>query len=304
MADNSITIDAILDAYIDDAKNFRAIADPQSLVSHAKCVRVHWGALSYKEFCDGRNPRARKYAQHRRAIDGVSDSTINREIRNLQAALNFAEREELIAHAVKVLRPPAGAPRERLLSCDGPDGGELKRLMAALSDPRTPAHTRLFTMLSLLAAQRKTANLQLTFDEVDFDAGVIWYARTAKIVTKKKRQNQPMHPALRALLLEAKALARPGCNHVIQFRGRPIKDIRASYKALLKRAGISEFTVHDLRRTAATHVAAALGNNIEAAANLMGNSRAQAARTYVHLAPSANLEAIGAMDAILTAAAR
>lgn len=293
------TINDLLDAYLDDAELVRKVASPKSLRSHAKHLRIHFGALEVEDFAKGVKRRAVAFADHRREVDGVGDSTINREIRNLAAALNFAEREELIERnhnvAKRLVKPAQAEPRDRVLSHH--EGGELDRFTGALD--AAPKHYARFARIALLTGQRKTAILELERRHVDFERGVLWFSRTQAKKTKKRRQDQPINDALRAVLDECLADMAPGCERLIQWRGRPVRDVRGAHKSVCARAGISErLTIHDLRRTAAQTVRDEL-DDLSAAAGLIGDTEATTGRTYARAKVSRNLKAMDVMAAKL-----
>lgn len=287
------TIAEIFAAYFDDA-DAREIASPSSIRSHAKHILIHFGALPIDEFNKGQKQRALKYATHRRDVDKVSDSTINREIRNLKAALNFAERDELIDRNQNkwLPKPQANAPRDRALSHN--EGGEIDRLVAALSDPITPPHLADFVLIALFTGQRKGAILTLRHEHIDFAKGAIWFSKTQKRKTRKKRQDQPIHLDLLPVLEAAIARAAPGCDFVIQWRGKQVKDVRTAYQALLKRADIPHATIHDLRRTAAQTVRDETGD-LRLTANFIGDKPEMIDSTYARRQVAANLPAMDVM---------
>ncbi len=295
------TIAEIFDLYFEDAAA-REIASMKSIKSHAKHLLAHFGDMAIDTFNTGAKQRMLRYASHRRDLDGVGDSTINREVRNLKAALNCAEREEIIDRGQNkwLPKPKANAPRDRVLSHT--EGGELDRVVAAFADPRTPAHLALFVRIALFTGQRKSAILQLRREHIDFERGVIWFSKTQKKKTKKKRQDQPIHADLLPFLDAAVAAMAPECDYLVQWRGKAVKDVRSAYLSLLARAGITErCVIHDLRRTVAQTVRDET-DDLGLAARLIGDTESTTGSTYARPKVSANLTAMNVMAAKLARA--
>lgn len=59
-----------------------------------------------------------------------------------------------------------------------------------------------------------------------------------------------MVPPLRERLEEIQKVARTP--YVIEYRDKPVGDLKTGFAALVKRAGLEDVHIHDLRRTAAT----------------------------------------------------
>lgn len=284
------TIREIVDAYLDDAEHIRRVASPTSIRSHFKQFLIHFGELTIDEMCAGAKKRAVGYEKHRREVDGVCDSTINREGRNWRAAQAFAVREEMItpAQTRHWPIPPQNPPRERALSHK--PGGELDKLFAGLADPRTPQHLRDFVMMALYTGQRKTCILDTRIEHVDFEGDTIWFSKTQKRKTKKKRQDQPIHEDLLPVLQAAAARSKSG--HIIEFRGRRVRDVRTAYQALLRRCGITErTTIHDLRRTAAQTVRDET-DNLDMTAGFIGDRPEMINSTYARPRVAKNIHAM------------
>lgn len=75
--------------------------------------------------------------------------------------------------------------------------------------------------------------------------------------------------------------------------------VEGACRPFLKRAGIRQIRFHDLRHTCATlHLSA--GANIKVVAELLGHSDVTATiRTYSHVMPTMQAEAVDAFDALL-----
>lgn len=217
-----------------------------------------------------------KYIRSRNA----APSTIRYELSCLRASWNHAVRKRILrAEDLPVLEPlpPASAPRDRWLTDD-----EIDRLFAALdrADPRTG----LFLWLGLHTAARRNAILELAWDQVDLDVGVIHYLRPGAQQTRKRRASVPISAALRPVLEDAKA--RATSRYVVG----PMK-INEALARLGKRAKVPGLTPHVLRHTAAT-IMARNGVSLWVIAQVLGNTVEQVEKVYAKWSPGRHADAV------------
>jgi len=133
-------------------------------------------------------------------------------------------------------------PREKRLSRD--------QVKSVISECKLP-HTRLFTLLLISTACRATAALDLTWDRVDFNSGLIDLRRPVDGQPEGKgRAVVPMTQSLRTALLEAKKHA--STNYVIEYQGQRVYDAYNAFKQACIRAGVGWAHPHLLRHSAAT----------------------------------------------------
>lgn len=114
--------------------------------------------------------------------------------------------------------------------------------------------------------------LQLTWDDVDLDQGVL------RVHGSKKNLNMPWRevPIRRELVevfMEWKLQDETcGAHHLINFKGRQVKSIKTAWKAALRRAGIKRrIRPYDLRHAFGTELVAA-DVDVGTVAKLMGHS--------------------------------
>lgn len=188
-----------------------------------------------------------------RSASGRSRDTIWTELLFLRTVMNWAAENKLIEKTPKVWVPSKGAPRNVLITED-----EAWRLIDGCVMP----HMRLFTIIALCATARKGAILELTWDRVDFDRGVVDFNTHEErgILDsgyQKGRSVVPMNNLLRAALSETKAGARS--KYVIEWNGQKVGDIKKGFSAALKRAGLEgrRISPHVLRHAAASWMASA-----------------------------------------------
>lgn len=214
-----------------------------------------------------------------RKLAGVGDATIIKEINTIRQALNWRKVSGAVFEA-----PSAPPPRDRYLTRD-----EYQALLAGCSQP----HVRLFVVLALSTAGRKTAILQLTWDRVDFDRGTI---RLGVVGDKrgKGRATVPMTDRARAELLQAREVKQTP--YVVEYAGSPVADIKKGFAAAVKRAGLSDVTPHDLRHSAAVWMAES-GASMAEIAQYLGHSDPNVTfKVYARYSPAHLRKASSALE--------
>ena len=212
----------------------------------------------------------------------VSTGTARRELETLQAALRLAWKDKLLTAAPAVHLPAKSAPRDRWLTKDEAD----RVIAAAEALPKGGDHIATFLRIGLMTGTRRTAILSLQWQEnltggyVDLANGMI-YRRARRIETKKR---QPPIRIPDPLLPYLKAQRERTRQYVIEYRGQPIRDIRAGLEGAGRIAGVAGITPHVLRHTCCTWLAQD-GVPIWEAAGLVGMSPNEFQRTYAHHHP-------------------
>lgn len=256
------TVSAVYAAYVND---LAARGKPQERAIDAwKRLGEWFGAKRpdqiTKDLC-------RLYVASRRR-DGVSDGTTRTELGYLKSAVLSDNKRSPADFEL----PAASPPRDRYLTQD-----EYVRLRDAAGS----AHVRLFIILALGTAARKTAVLQLQWSQIDFDAGLIDMGAG---VGNKRRAVVPMTKTVRQALEEAYTVRT--CAHVVEYAGKPIGKVDAAFKRAVRRAGIDACSPHDLRRSAARWMAEAGASMSEIAAYLGHNDSRTTERVYARFSPN------------------
>jgi integrase len=227
------------------------------------------------------------------------DSTIRRELAVLRACLNWAAHphRNLIAPAdVPVFALPSeGEPRDRWLTQD-----EMAKILEAAKPefgPTTPAERLLW--LALHTAARVQAIIDLTWDRVDFQTGVIHYDVPGRKKTKKRRASVPMSEQLLKFMKRAwREAPRNIAGKLLDPRVVGINDRHYAYKLIRKltvKAGIAKAGPNAMRHTAATHMVRN-GTSIHYAARVLGNTYAVTEKHYAKHAPEGLREAVNAIQ--------
>lgn len=173
----------------------------------------------------------------KRLKDGVTDSTIRRELGVLRRALDHAAEEERIDVVVAVKLPPDGQPRERWFSED-----EMVKIMEQIMSARL----RIAISLAIGTGARRGAIQDLTVGRVDFKGGYIDYRNPKLKLTKKRRMKVKIVDWLKPILERACDGKKP--DDVVIGPGA---NISVEFKKILKSIGIDEkgVSIHSVRRT-------------------------------------------------------
>ena len=139
---------------------------------------------------------------------------------------------------------------------------------------------RAFVALGLMTAARAGAILDLTWDRVDLDRGIIDYGPGHG---NKRRAIVPCNDELTTLLRALKELACTDA--VIERHGKPVRAIKKGFAAACRRAGLSGVTPHIMRHSAATWLAMD-DVPMREIARLLGDEEATVERVYAKHSPS------------------
>jgi len=230
----------------------------------------------------------RKYARQRK----VKPATIARELTTLAAALNHDRKEGRLTLVPHIPMPPQPPAKDRWLS--PVEAAALIR--AARHDRQARSHLTRFIVLALYTAARSGAILDLRWNQVKIEQGLIDFNPPGRTQTKKGRAIVPISRRLMTLLRRWKAKGRPN-GYVINIAGQPVGSIKKSFKAAAKRAKgkLADVTPHTLRHTSATWMAQR-GVPLFAVAKFLGQKVAGTTEKYAHSDPEFLAGAAAALD--------
>lgn len=205
-----------------------------------------------------------------------ANSTINREVEALRRLLNKAIKWGMLAKnpasQIKLLPEPRG--RTRFLTLD-----EAKRLLEASS-----RHLRPIVLCALETGMRRSEILSLRWSDVDMKTRTIYLGDT------KNGESRHVPISNRLCTLLSGLPRRLGSDHVftgeprIGKTGKPFHDVRTSFENACRQAGVEGFRFHDLRHTAASHMAMA-GVPLRTIGEILGHKTAAMTERYAHLTP-------------------
>jgi len=215
-----------------------------NLANHWKALGPRFALLSPD---DVTADVCRDYAKTRRQA-GKSQGTVWTELTQLRTALNWAVKRKILERPTFYVWVPLKPKSNKEPLTEA----EALRLINACVMP----HVRVFVILALTTGGRTQALLELTWDRVHFDTGIVdlkvpqmvdWLEKKVQ----KGRAVVYMNSFLRETLLSAKAGALT--DHVIEWDGAPVGCIRKGFMAAVARAGLGpHVTPHLLRHTAAS----------------------------------------------------
>lgn len=266
------TITYILDRYYKDHGS--KARSSETITHNINALKAFFGDLQPQHLSSGTLER---YAKSR----GKSDGTILRELGTLKAALRFGQGNRWIGPVpvfkMPVRQPP---PKDRWLT-----KGQVRKLLEACKS----RHQRLFIRLALSTAARTSAILELKWESVDFETGLISFGRGHG---NKRRATVPMNGELRDALEEAQQLALT--DYVIEYHGESIKRAYRAFSRLSTELGF-KCSPHILRHTAATWMAMD-GVELSKIARFLGDSEKTVERVYAKFSPDYLKTAISALE--------
>lgn len=164
---------------------------------------------------------------------------------------------------------------------------EAERLiLEASKETRKSPHLADFIRLALNTGCRKNELLKLSWDRVDLEAGN--FRLEGENTKNGKRRFVPLSSVARSAL-ENRAKFRaehcPTSPWVFAHRnGERVQFLQNGFESACKRAGISDFRVHDLRHTCASWLVSA-GVQLLEVKELLGHSSIEMTERYSHLSP-------------------
>lgn len=243
-----------------------------------KAAKPFWNALPIARV-DGQAP-----LDYRERRAHCRDVTVRNELAVIRAALNWAAKEKLIGKAPFIQMPSLPPSEVGHLS-----KAEFRKL---LSGARRP-HIRLFLQLAVATGARTNALLDLTWDRVDFERGIIRLNPRDRVQTSKYRATVPMNDQIRAFLLEAKEGALS--DYVIEHGREKVQSIKKGFAAACARSGIKA-TPHMLRHSAAVWMSEA-DTPIAQIAQYLGHTDSRITeRVYGRFRPSFLRNAAAALE--------
>ena len=150
--------------------------------------------------------------------------------------------------------------------------------------------------VGLLTGLRASNLIGLRWRDVDLEAGVY----TIPESKSGDALRLPMHPRVRDILA---GLPRNGVYVFAEADGEPPWDFTHTFAAAVKRAGIHDLHLHDLRHTFASRLAMA-GVDPLTIQQLGGWKTLQMIQRYAHLSPDHKRQAIERLSAAVTNTAR
>ena len=231
-----------------------------------------------------------------RGQDGatIATGTANRALALLKTVFNQAAPDR--PNPCRNVRAFREVSRERFLAPD-----ELRALYTALASPETPDDFRDYILLSLYTGARRNNILSMRWCDINLETQV-W-----TIPADQSKNGAIMRVPLTAPAIEILERRHKQASSMFVFAGTGkaghYMEPKRAWGTLLKRAGIADCRLHDLRRTAGS-VMAAQGTSIHIIGKALGHQNPASTQVYARLSIDPVREALeAASKAMLEAAA-
>lgn len=220
-----------------------------------------------------------QYMKERIDKGGVKGSTVNRELACLRHMLNKATEwgylDENPAKGIKMFKESPG--RIRFL-----EPTEIDKLLK-----ECPPYLKPIAVTALNTGLRQSEILGLKWSNVNLRTRTMMVLQTKNNEPRFVPINETVHRELKRLYVR-----RHGDFVFCDKSGRPYGKVYRGFKAACRRAGITDFTFHDLRHTFASHLAMA-DTNIRTIQELLGHKSIKMTMRYSHLSQQHLQEAVG-----------
>ncbi len=262
--------------------------------------RDRYSARALRQFFAGRDLISLKGADIKayqtKRLKTVKSATVNRELGFLSSAINYAksEWEWDIPNPVEGRKLPKPGGRTRHLSRK-----EVGLLMAAI-DQTSPAAADLI-LLAVHTGCRRGELLELEWNRVDLKRNEI-SLDTIHTKNSKPRIVAINNVAREALIHRASIRAKhcPDSPWVFvhtegHLKGKRVKGCRKAFNSACRRAGIKDFTFHDLRHTCASWLVEE-GVHLLSVRDVLGHSTTEMTERYAHMDSQRIHDAVAVLD--------
>jgi len=196
------------------------------------------------------------------------------ELIELRTTLRHALKKGWIESVPEIDVPRKSPPREKWLTQE-----EAYRLLEAAG----PQHLKVFILIAMATAARKSAILQLTWDRVNLDRPHIDFQDPDREITGKRRAVVPISRLTANMLLDVKRSAQTP--FVVEYNGKPLKDIKKSFRQACENAGIDPVSPHVLKHSVISWLAMA-GHSIDQISDMTATTRETVSRVYRKWSPN------------------
>lgn len=268
------TVSDLIDHYETDAKSRGVTRSTFECLIH---IRAAFGAWTPEQIDQQAVMQYQMSRRNGNTGAAVAPNTLRRELAALVAVLRHAVKSSMLTadKLPYIPQPQPGVAKTVTLNL-----AQEQRLLdlAAGTSAGEPRLTRMhrFIWLALCTGARKSAMLELTWDQVDLANKLIDYRNQKR--TKKRRVAVPISDRLLPLL--QRACDERDSGYVLDHP----RDIAGPWLTLIHGTEFEHVRIHDLRRTFATLLAQA-GVDLWQVAGLLGDTIEIVAKHYAHHAP-------------------
>ncbi|MBK1633764.1 recombinase XerD [Thiohalocapsa halophila] len=281
----------LIAAYLKATAGDRRPRSEETVRMHVRRLRAHFAEQVMNTLTAA---DVGEYIQIRKAEE-VSNSTINRELEVLSAAITYAVRE----WAWQLPNPVSGRmlkePEGRLRWVTKAQAAALIRAAEAAAG-KAPHLAPLIT-LALHTGMRRGELLGLEWSRVDLPSAVIYLE--ADHTKTARRRTVPLNAVARGAIMQQarfRAAHCPDARWVFCTRGgEHIASVKTAFKRACERAGIEDFRFHDLRHTCAAWLVQS-GVPLTEVRDVLGHSTINMTERYAHLAPENTRAALARLE--------
>jgi len=157
---------------------------------------------------------------------------------------------------------------------------EVQNLFSTLETYHNPSVANAIRLL-LLTGSRRSEVLTATWDQFDLEKGV--WTKPAHTTKQRRMEHLPLSTIALEMLKKMKSRSDSSFLFPGKVPGKPLQEIKKAWNTIKKRAGISDFRLHDLRHTHASHLVSS-GLSLNIVGKLLGHTQASTTLRYAHLA--------------------
>jgi integrase len=235
-----VTVSELLDANLVRVAE-KKLASARSVGYYTNNLRRVLGAVKATSF----RPEHSAIYRRKRSREGVTDTTIRKELDVLSVAFSYARRRCILRYSPYIERPSEDNIREKEIPLD-----KFPKILKAMVDH---GDSRDAVEWLLLTAMRPSGAFVLRWSWFDSEK---WTLR----VPAQKGGNARMFSvsgSLRTVIERRIAARRLGCDFIFQSNGKPLRSetVREHFYLALEAVGLSAgrdgFTLYDVKRVAA-----------------------------------------------------
>jgi integrase len=265
---------------------YQANRRPQSVQRHKTAYRALQGTFGQQRLADISPLDIERYKRQRQGA-GVSGVTINRELAFLKNLFNKAvEWGKVAENPVKKVRLyREDNARTRFLSDE-----EETSLLACCGPQLQP-----LVITALHTGFRASELRSLTWADVDFRRGVVTVR--AGYAKNGEARSVPMNQVLTITLKAVKLQGIEGEGVFCNRQGKAYRSFRTAFERAVRKAGITDFTFHDLRHTFASRLVMA-GVDLPTVKELLGHKDITMTLRYSHLSSDHKQAAVRKLEKV------
>jgi integrase len=272
--------DDIAEEYLEDYRSRRRATSSDQHGYALKALKSEFSGMRLSSI----TPHAIDRYKRKRKQEGRSEVTINRELAFLKnmftVAIQWCKAADNPVKKVEIYREDNS--RTRFLTEE-----EEERLLAECQP-----HIHCVIVTAIHTGLRKSELLGLTWNNVNFEHRLVTVE--AAYAKNREARSGPMSSCLTETLKPIR-ISDPNVPVFLNSKGMPYRDISRAFNSAVGRAGIQDFTFHDLRYTFASRLVMR-GVDLATVKELMGHKHINMTLRYAHLSPGHKHSAIAVLD--------